>query len=207
MQPALATLYEVCGHVSIDNVPTMESQADLFLWEVGNVSRHGSSDDQASSSTLTEVQTDSPCAVECSGKISLNDLVPSLNSAVQDTRVGGTSSVGNEDIDLAKVLDDIGNELLNLSVVANVALVWLRFDAVLLLKLFRVLLSSLFAGRVCDGNISTHLSTSSSSFGANAGWTGSSSDDDDLSLQGQELLERVGLWDWNRHCENWRSVI
>jgi len=107
----------------------------LFLWVVGNVTGHGSSDDQAASLAFSEVKTNGSGAVESSIQISLNDFVPCLDSAVQDARIRCASGIGNENIDLAKVLDDIRNQLLNILVVADVALVRLRLDAVLLLEL------------------------------------------------------------------------
>jgi hypothetical protein len=155
----------------------------LFLREVGNVTGHGGSDDQAASAPLSEMKTNSPSAVECSVQISLDNLVPCLDGAIQDTGVGGTAGIGDEDIDLAKVFDNVCNQLLNVLVVANVALVWLGFDTILLLKLFGVLLPTLFTGRVSDGYISTHFGASSCSLSSDAGGTRSTSYDNDLALQ------------------------
>lgn len=143
---------------------------------------HGRSDDQAASSLLSEVKADGSSAIEGSVQVSLDDFVPCLHGAVQDTRISGTTSIGDEDIDFAKVFDDISDQLLDVLVVANIALVWLGLDAVLLLQLLGVLLTTLLAGRVGDGNISTHFSTSSRSFSTDSGGTRSTRYDNDFAL-------------------------
>lgn len=163
------------------------------------MTRHGSSDDQAASLALSEVQTDSTGAVEGSGKVSLDNLLPLLDSGIEDTVVGGTASVGDEDIDLAEVLDHVLDQLLDVLVVANVALVALGLDTVLLAELLGVLLTTFPAGRVGDGNVSTHLSAATGGLSADTSGSGSAGNDNDLALQGQKLLDGVTLWNWDRH--------
>jgi hypothetical protein len=81
----------------------------LFLGEVGNVARHGCSDDEAAGLPLSEMQTDGSGTVVNTGQIGLDDLIPLLDRSIEDATVGSTASVGNEDIDLAEVLDDISH--------------------------------------------------------------------------------------------------
>jgi hypothetical protein len=84
------------------------------------VARHGSSDDEGAVLALAEVEANSTGAVEGTVQVGLNNLVPLLDGSVEDTVVGGLASVGNEDIDLAEVLDDVRNELLALLICALV---------------------------------------------------------------------------------------
>jgi hypothetical protein len=80
------------------------------------VARHGSSDDEGTVLALAEVEANGTGTVEGSVQVGLDDLVPLLDGSIEDTVVGGLASVGNEDIDLAEVLDDVRNELLALLV-------------------------------------------------------------------------------------------
>ena len=98
---------------------------DLFLREVGNVTRHGGCDDQAASSSLLEVSTDGLGTVEDAVQVSADDLVPLLDARVENTGIGCPSSIGNHHINLAEVLDDIFDELLHILVVTDIALVGL----------------------------------------------------------------------------------
>jgi hypothetical protein len=65
-----------------------------------------------------------------------------LDSGIEDTVIGSLSSVGDHDIDLAEVGHDVLDELLARGVVADLALVGLDLDAVLLGDLLGILLSS-----------------------------------------------------------------
>ena len=160
---------------------------------------HGGSDDEAAGLSLAEVQTNSSRTVVDTSQIGLDDLIPLLNGGIEDTAIGCAAGVGNEDIDLAKVLDDVGDQLLNLLVAADIAFICLGLDAVLLRELFGVLLTSLGTGGICDGNIGTHLSTASSGFGTDTRRAGGTGDNDDLALQAEEVMEGSGCWDWDRH--------
>ena len=169
----------------------------LLLGEVGDVAGHGGSDDERSSLALTEVKTNSTCAVEGTGQVSLDDLVPLLNGSVEDTVVGSLSSVGDEDIDLAEVLDDVLDELLALSVLVDLALVGLDLDAVLLAQLLSVLLGTLGTRVVGDGEVSAVLSATAGSLDTDTGRTGSTSNNDDLALKAEEVLELGSLGNWD----------
>ena len=75
----------------------------LFLGEVGNVAGHGGGNDQRAGATLFEVVTDGLGAVEGPVEIGLDDFIPVLDGAVQDTRVGGATCVSNESINLTPI--------------------------------------------------------------------------------------------------------
>lgn len=173
----------------------------LLLGVVGDVARHGGSDDERAVATLLEVESNRTCAVECSSQVGGDDLVPLLNSGIENAIVGSLASIGNENIDLAEVVDDILDKLLALCVVADLALVGLDLDAILLTHLLGILLSTLSAGVVGDGKISTVLSTASGSLGTDTGSTRSTGDDNDLALKAEEVLELGSLGNGN-HCED-----
>jgi hypothetical protein len=135
------------------------------------------------------------------GKIGLDDLVPLVNGSVEDTVVGSLAGVGDEEVG-----NDVLDELLARRVLVDLALVGLDLDAVLLAHLLGVLLSSLRAGVVGDGNIGTELSASTGSLSTNAGSTGSTGDDDDLALQVEEVLELGCFGNGDRHCDGWSGV-
>jgi hypothetical protein len=143
----------------------------LFLREIGNVTGHGGSDDQGTSATLLEVIANSSCAVEDTSQVSVDDLLPVLNGAVKDTVVGSAASVGDHDIDLAEVCDNVLDQLSDIVVVTNVALVGLALDTVLLGDLFGILLTTLRTGSVGDGDVGTKLGAATSGFSANASST------------------------------------
>jgi len=126
----------------VDAASLCDVVGSLLLGEVGNVARHGGSDDEGAGLALAEVKTNGTRAVEGSSEIGLDDLVPLLDSSIEDTVVGGLAGVGNEDIDLAEVGYDVLDELLARRVVADLALVGLDLDAVLLAHLLGILLSS-----------------------------------------------------------------
>lgn len=165
------------------------------------MARHGSSDDEAAGLPLSEVQADGSRTVVYTGQISLDHLVPLLDRSIENAAVGGPAGIGDEDVDLAKILDHIGDQLLDFRVVADVGLVRLGLDAVLLGELFGVLLAALGPRRVCDGNVGTELCAATGRFCADAGWAGCTGDNDDLALEGEELFERVAFGSWDRHFE------
>jgi hypothetical protein len=63
MQPAFATLYEVCEGQYTASYMGLQS-TDLFLREVGDVTRHGGSDNERTGLSLLEVVADSLSAVQ-----------------------------------------------------------------------------------------------------------------------------------------------
>lgn len=178
----------------------------LLLGEVGDVARHGGSEDERARLALAEVQTNGTGAVEAAGQVGLDDLVPLLDSGIKDTVVGSLSSVGDEDIDLAKVLDNILDELLDVGVVVDLALVCLDLDAVLLTELLCVLLGTRRARVVCDGEVGTKLSATTGGFDSDTGGTRGTGDDDDLALEGEEVLELGSFGDGGRHVEYMKGV-
>ena len=186
---------ERTGHVNAASLSNVVG--GLLLGEVGDVTGHGGSDDERSSLALTEVKTDSTCAVEGTSQVGLDDLVPLLNRGIENTVVGGLAGVGDEDIDLAEVLDDVLNKLLALGVYADLALVGLDLDTVLLAQLLCVLLGALSARVVCDGEVSAELSAATSSLDTDTGRAGGTCDNDDLALKAEKVLELVGLGNWD----------
>lgn len=64
----------------------------LLLWEIGNVSRHGGSDDKGAPLPLPEVSSNSLGTVGSSGEVDLDDFVPVLGGRVNDTIIGGRTS-------------------------------------------------------------------------------------------------------------------
>jgi hypothetical protein len=163
--------------------------AYLFLGVVGDVTGHRSGDDKTALALLLEDGANGLCTVVHTSQVSVDDLVPVLNAGLENTSVGSLSGIGDHDIDLAKVLDNIVDELLYGSEFGDTALVGLALDTELLRDFFGVLLTTGRTRCVGDGNVGAHLSTSSSSFSANASGTGGTSDDDDLALQAEEVLE------------------
>lgn len=89
-------------------------------------------------------------AVEGSIEIGLDHLHPLLDAGVKDAGVGGTASIGDEGVHLAKLLDDVLNDLLDGGIGVNVALVCFALDIVFLRKFLGILLTSLRAGGICD---------------------------------------------------------
>lgn len=165
----------------------------LLLGEVGNVARHGGGDDEGAGSALLEVVADGLGAVEGTVQVDLDNVVPGLDGAVEDTRVGGGTGVGDEGVDLAELGNDILDELLAGLVLVDLALVGLGLDAVGLLEVLDVVLSTLGTGSVGDGNVGAHLGAAASGLNAHALGAGSASDDDNLALQGELVQEGLML--------------
>ena len=134
------------------------------------MSGHGSGDDEAAGLALSEMQADGSGTVVNTGQIGLDDLVPLLDGGIEDTTVGGTASVGDEDVDLAEVLDDLGDQLLDFVVVTDIGLVRLGLDAVLLRELFGILLAALGPRRVGDGYVGTEFRAPTCRLCADACW-------------------------------------
>jgi hypothetical protein len=174
--------------------------ARLLLREVGNMTRHGARDDEAARLTLLEVMAHGLRAVEGARQIRRDDFVPVLDGPIEDTAVGGAARVGDEGVDLAEVLDDLLDEGVDVLPAADVELVGLALDAVFLGQLFCVLLAALGAGGVGDGDVGAELCGSAGSFNAHAPGAGGTGDDDDLSLEGEEVLELGLFGDWDHAC-------
>src|SRR5690242_3971909 len=189
----------------VDATSLCDVVGGLLLREVGNVAGHGGSYDKRTGLALAEVKTNSTCAVKGTGQISLNDFVPLLNGSVEDTVVSGLASIGNENINLAEVLDDVLDELLALGVDADLALVGLDLDAVLLAQFLSILLGTFGVRVVSDGEVSAELSTTTSSLDTDTGRAGSTGDNDDLALKAEKVLELVGLGNWNHDDWCWVS--
>ena len=107
----------------------------LLLGKVRNVPAHGRGDDEGTLLLLAEVEADGTGAVEGAVQVGVDDLVPILDTRIQDASIGRPARVGDEDVDPAELLDDLGDELLDVGVVADVALVGLGLDAVLFLEI------------------------------------------------------------------------
>ena len=163
------------------------------------MSGHGRRNDETSCAALLEVVADGLSAVEGSIEIGLDDLVPGLDRAVQNTAVSGPASIGNKGINLSKLLDDLADEFGDIIVVAHVALVSFDLDAVRLAQLLGVLLSAFGTGRVGDSEVGTHFGTATSSFDAHAFGTGCSGHDNDFAFEAEQIREALGLGDFDRH--------
>src|SRR6478735_9270916 len=107
--------------------------------------------------------------------------------------------LGDETVNLAKLLDNLSDKSLNVVVVGSVELVGLGLDAVLLGELLDVLLGALLAGSVGDGDVGAHLSSTAGSLDAHAAGSGGAGDDDDLALEAEEVEDVVGLGDLLNH--------
>jgi hypothetical protein len=118
----------------------------------------------------------------------------------------GHHLLGDKGVNLAKVLEDVLHEVLALLVLADIALVGLDLGAVLLGQLLDVLLGALLAGGICDGDVGAHLGTSPSSLDTHALRAGGAGDDDDLALEGEEVLEAGGGGGLLRHF-GWRGGV
>lgn len=162
---------------------------------------HGRSDDQAASSTLAEVQTDRTRTVEGAGQIGLHNLLPILDAAVENAAARSPARVGNQDVNLAEIRNNIFHKLFHVRIIAHVALIRLTLDAVLLTQLLAVALAALFARAVGYGHVGTEFGTAASSFSTDAGGPRGARHDNDLALEAKELLERVSFRDWDRHGE------
>lgn len=140
----------------------------LLLGEVGDVARHGGCDNEATGATLLEVGADSLGTVEGTSQVGLNNLLPVLDGAVENSAVGSAAGVGDEGIDLAKLLNDVLDESLDALPLAHITLVGLDLDAVLLAQLLGVPLAALRSGSVGDGQVGAHLSAATSSLDAHS---------------------------------------
>lgn len=171
----------------------------LLLGKVRNVPAHGRGDDEGALLLLAEMETDGTGAVEGAGQVGVDDLVPSLDARIQDAGIGRPARVGDEDVDPAELLDDLGDELLDVGVVADVALVGLGLDAVLFLEVLRVLDAALGARRVGDGDVGTHFGAAAGGFGADARGARGARHDDDFAFEAEEFLEGVGFGGFDGH--------
>ena len=178
----------------------------LLLGEVGDVAAHRGGDDEGAGLALAEVEADGAGAVEGARQVRVNDLVPGLDGGVEDARVGGAARVGDEDVDAAEVLDHVADELLDVLVVAHVALVGFGFGAVLVLELLAVLDAALGTRRVGDGDVGAHFGAATGGFGADACGAGGTGHDDDFAFEAEELLEGVGFGGFDRHDGGWWFV-
>lgn len=166
-------------------------RTDLFLREVRNVAGHGCRDNQAAASLLLENGTDGLCTMVDASQVSIDDLVPVLHACLQDTSIGCPPGVGDQNVNLAEVLDDVVDQFLHVLEVADIALVSFGLHAVFLLDVFGVLLAALWTGRKGNSYVRTHLRASSSGLGANAGGPGGTGHDDNLALEAQEVMEAI----------------
>ena len=187
------------GHV--DAAGLGDVVGGLFLGVVGDVAGHGRGNDEAAGAPLLEVSAHGLGAVEGTRQISLDDLLPVLDGAVENAAAGGAASVGDERVDLAKLLDNVVDEPLDALPVADVALVGLDLDAVLLTQLLGVSLAALASGRVGDGQVGAHLGAATSGLNAHSAGPRRTGDDDHLALEAQQVLQTVGLGDWDRHVD------
>ena len=133
--------------------------ARLLLREIGNDAAHAGRDDQAARLAFAEVQADGAGAVGRAVQIGLDDFFPLRDRGVQDAVVGRLAGVGDEDVDLAEVLDDVLDELLDAVVAVDLALVGFGLDAVFFDQVFGVLFTAGGAGGVGDGDVGTHFGT------------------------------------------------
>ena len=164
----------------------------LFLGEVGDVAGHGSGDDEAARALFLEHFTDSLCAVEDTSQVSVDDVLPGLDGALENTRISSRSSVGDEAVDTAELSNDIIDELLDAVEVVDLALVGLALDAVLLGYCLCVLLATFGTAGIGEGNVGTHFCASSHGFDAHAFGTGGTGDDDNLSFKAEHVEETSG---------------
>jgi len=75
----------------------------------------------------------------------------------------------------------------------------LALDAVCLGDFLCVLLTALLASSVGDGDGGAHLGAATSSFDTHALGAGSASDNDDFTLEAEEVLQALGLGNGDRH--------
>lgn len=208
------------GHV--DAAGLRDVVRGLLLRVVGDQAGHGCGDDEGPGATLLEVRAYGFGAVGGAVQIRLDYAVPVLRGAVDDAAVGSCAGAKrgmlasvythsdhgyrahnvlcDEGIDLSKVLDDVTDELLALRPLADVALVCLHLDAVLLREGLGVLLGTLVAGRVGDGEVGAHLGAAPGGLDTDAPGTGGAGDDDNLALEAEHVLQGVGLGNVDRHC-------
>lgn len=159
---------EGLGHV--DAASLGDVVGGLLLGEVGDVARHGRGNDEAAGSALLEVGANGLGTVEGTSQVGLDNLLPVLDGAVENSAVCSAAGVGDEGINLAELLNDVLNEPLDALPLAHITLVGLDLDAVLLAQLLGVPLAALRSGSVRDGQVGTHLCAATS--GLNAHSTG-----------------------------------
>ena len=145
------------------------------------------------------MEADRTGAVEGSGQVGVDDLVPGLDARVQYAGVSRPARVGDEDVDPAKVFDHVVDQLLDILVVTHVALVGFGFGAEFLLQFFRILDAAFGTRGVGDGDIGTHFSAAAGCFGADAGGTGGAGHDNNFAFEAEELLEGVGFGGFDGH--------
>jgi hypothetical protein len=196
---------EGAGHV--DAASLGDVVRGLLLREVGNVARHGGGDDERTGLALLEVVADGLGAVCNTHEIGLDDLLEGGDLAVEDTGVGGLAGVGDKGVNLAKVGNDILDELLARLVVGNVELVGLGLDAVLLLESGGVLLTTLLTASVGDGNVTAHLGDTASGLNTHTTGTRGTGDDGDLALHGEQVHKLLALGDRDRHIDVMWGVV
>lgn len=207
---------ERAGHV--DAASLGHVVGGLLLGVVGDVAGHGGGDDERAVALLLEVRADGLGAVGSAVEVDLDNVVPLLGGTVNDALIGGGTGamhtlvavstfsshesrilLGNESVNLAKVGDDLVDEALDVLVLADVALVGLGLDTVILDQLLDVLVGALAAGRVGDGDVGAHLGAAASGLNAHAAGTGGTGDDNDTTLQAEEVGQAAGLRGVLRH--------
>lgn len=132
------------------------------------MARHGRRNDKGSATLLLEMGADSLCAVGSAIQVDLNNLVPSGRSSINNTCVRSGSGtaindistprllgkinsiwkfniLGNKGVNLAKVANDLVDAALNIIVVADVELVGLDLDTIVLHELLDVLIGALLS--------------------------------------------------------------
>ena len=171
----------------------------LLLWVVGDVAGHAGGDDQGTRFPLAEMQADGAGAVEGSGQIGVDDLVPGLDAGIQDSGVGSPARVGDEDVNAAEILNHIVDQLLHILVIAHVAFVGFGFGAVFLFELLGVLDAAFGTGGVSNCDVSAHFGTAAGGFGTDACGAGGTGHDDDFAFEAEELLEGVGFGGFDGH--------
>ena len=188
---------ERAGHV--DAAGLRDVVGGLLLGVVGDVTGHGSSDDEGAGAALLEVGADGLGAVRGPVEVDVDDVVPVLLGAVEDAGVGGSARVRDEGVDLTEVLNHFGHQLLAALVVADVALVGLGLDAVGLGQLLHVLVRALLPRRVRDGHVGAELGRAPRRLDPHASGPGGARHDHHLALEAEEVEEAIGGGDSDRH--------
>ena len=171
----------------------------LFLREVGNVAGHGGRDDKGAGLALAEMMAYGFGAVKCTSQICINDFLPRPDTCVQDPRISRLPRVSDEDVNFAKVSDDVFDELLDVFPVADLAFVGFAFDAEFFGEVFGVVFAAFGTGCVGDGEVGTHFGAAAGCFDANANGSGGAGHDDDFALEAEEVMDGVGFGDFDRH--------
>ena len=171
----------------------------LFLREVGNVAGHGGRDDEGAGLALAEMVAHGFSAVECTSQICINDFLPRLHACVQDPRISRLPRISDEDVNFAKVSDDIFDELLDVFPVTDLAFVGFAFDTEFFGEFFRIGFAALGTGCVGDGEVGTHFGTAAGGFDANANGPGGTGHDDDFALEAEEVMDGIGFGDFDGH--------